>query len=90
MIFLFAVYFVFIMTLLVTFLLSKKAYKKPPVKYIPTLILFILAFISSIMFVINNGMGERMIAVFLGLVAVANLLLLLALKVVRTIVAKGK
>ncbi|MED1113128.1 sugar ABC transporter ATPase [Bacillus paramycoides] len=55
-----------------------------------TLLLFILAFISSIMFVINNGMGELMIAVFLGLVAVANLLLLLALKVVRTIVAKGK
>ena len=42
------------------------------------------------MFLYNNGMGELMIAVFLGLVAVANLLLLLALKVVRVIVAKGK
>ncbi|RWS40282.1 sugar ABC transporter ATPase [Bacillus mycoides] len=90
MIFLFVVYFVFIMTLLITFLLSKKSYKKPVIKYIPTLVLFILAFISSVMFVLNNGMGELMIAVFLGLVAVANFLLLLALKVVRMIVAKGK
>ncbi|EJS65196.1 sugar ABC transporter ATPase [Bacillus cereus] len=90
MIFLFAVYFVFIMTLLITFLLSKKSYKKSFIKYIPTIILFILAFISSVIFVFNNGMGELMIAVFLGLVAVANFLLLLALKVVRMIVAKGK
>ncbi|EJR02495.1 MULTISPECIES: hypothetical protein [Bacillus] len=90
MIFLFAVYFVFIMTLVITFLLSKKSYKKPFIKYIPTLILFALAFMSFVMFLVNNGMGELMIAVFLGLVAVANLLLLLALKVVRVIVAKEK
>ncbi|MGH0431595.1 sugar ABC transporter ATPase [Bacillus hominis] len=90
MIFLFAVYFVFIMTLLITFLLSKKSYKKPFIKYIPTFILFILAFTSSVIFVFNNEIGELMIAVFLGLVAVANFLLLLALKVVRMIVAKGK
>ncbi|WP_179861482.1 hypothetical protein [Bacillus toyonensis] len=40
-------------------------------------------FISSIIYVFNNGMGELMIAI-------ANGLLLLALKVVRVIVAKGK
>ncbi|MED0940099.1 sugar ABC transporter ATPase [Bacillus cereus] len=90
MIFLFVVYFVIIMTLVITFLLSKKSYKKPVVKYIPTFILFILAFISSVMFVLNNGMGELMIAVSLGIAAIVNGLLLLALKVVRVIVAKGK
>ncbi|PGB00034.1 sugar ABC transporter ATPase [Bacillus toyonensis] len=90
MIFLFAVYFVFIMTLLITFLLSKRSYEKPFIKYIPAFILFILAFISSIIFVCNNGMGELMIAIFLGVTAIANGLLLLALKVVRVIVAKGK
>ncbi|MDG1622923.1 sugar ABC transporter ATPase [Bacillus mobilis] len=73
-----------------TFLLSKKSYKKPVIKYIPTLILFILAVISSVMFVLNNGMGELMIAVSLGIAAIVNGLLLLALKVVRVIVAKGK
>ncbi|BCC15921.1 sugar ABC transporter ATPase [Bacillus cereus] len=90
MIFLFAVYFVFIMTLVITFLLSQKSYKKPVIKYIPTLILFILAFISYVMFVLNNGMGELMIAVSLGIAAIVNGLLLLVLKVVRVIVAKGK
>ncbi|MDM5237731.1 sugar ABC transporter ATPase [Bacillus cereus] len=86
MIFLFAIYFVFIMTLLITFLLSKKSYKRPFIKYIPALILFILAFISSVIFVFNNGMGELMIAIFLGSAAIANFFLLLALKVVRMIV----
>ncbi|EEL31398.1 sugar ABC transporter ATPase [Bacillus toyonensis] len=90
MIFLFAVYFVFIMTLLMTSFLSKRSYEKPFIKYIPAFILFILAFISSITFVFNNGMGELMIAMFLGVTAIANLLLLLVLKVVRVIVAKGK
>ncbi|HDX9640190.1 TPA: sugar ABC transporter ATPase [Bacillus mobilis] len=90
MVFLFAVYFVIIMTLLITFLLSKKSYKKPVIKYIPTFILLILAFISSVMFVLNNGMGELMIAVALGITAIVNSLLLFALKVVRLIVAKGK
>lgn len=90
MIFLLAVYFVFMMTLLITFLLSKKSYKKPVIKYIPTLILFILAFISAVMFVCNNGKGELIIAVFLGIAAIVNGLLFLALKVVRVIVAKGK
>ncbi|HDR7390149.1 hypothetical protein COF68_03040 [Bacillus toyonensis] len=47
-------------------------------------------FISSIIYVFNNGMGELMIAIFLGVIAIANGLLLLALKVVRVIVAKGK
>ncbi len=75
MIFLFAVYFVIIMTLVITFLLSKKSYKKPVIKYIPTLILFILAVISSVMFVLNNGMGELMIAVSLGIAAIVNGLL---------------
>ncbi|MFK4428201.1 hypothetical protein ABH959_005401 [Bacillus sp. RC51] len=56
MIFLFAVYFVFIMTLLMTFFLSKRSYEKPFIKYIPALILLILVFISSITFVFNNGM----------------------------------
>ncbi|WP_063223690.1 hypothetical protein [Bacillus cereus] len=74
----------------ITFLLSKKSYKKPVIKYIPTLILFILASISSVMFVLNNGMGELMIAVSLGIAAIVNGLLLLALKVVRVIVAKGR
>ncbi|MDR2995988.1 sugar ABC transporter ATPase [Bacillus cereus] len=78
------------MTLLITFLLSKKSYKKPVIKYIPTLILFIFAVIFSVMFVLNNGMGELMIAVFLGSAAIVNGLLLLTLKVVRVIVAKGK
>ncbi|MGZ7147496.1 sugar ABC transporter ATPase [Bacillus sp. BC08] len=90
MVFLFIVYFVIIMTLLITFLLSKKSYKKPVIKYIPTFILLILAFISSVMFVLNNGMGELMIAVTLGIAAIVNSLLLFALKVVRLIVAKGK
>ncbi|HDR7781859.1 MULTISPECIES: hypothetical protein [Bacillus] len=90
MIFLFIVYFVIIMTLVMTFLLSKKSYKKPIIKYIPTLILFIFAFISSVMFVLNNGMGALMIAVSLGITAIVNGLLLLALKVARLIVAKGK
>ncbi|MGF9878145.1 sugar ABC transporter ATPase [Bacillus albus] len=90
MIFLFAVYFVIIMTLVITFLLSKKSYEKPIIKYIPTLILFILAFISSVMFVLNNGMGKLMIAVFLGIATIVNGLLLLVLKVVRLIVTKGK
>ncbi|PEC19985.1 sugar ABC transporter ATPase [Bacillus cereus] len=90
MIFLFAIYFVFIMTLLITFLLSKKSYKRPFIKDIPALILFILAFIPSVIFVFNNGMGELMIAIFLGSAAIANFFLLLALKVVRMIVAKGK
>ncbi|MGE6539828.1 sugar ABC transporter ATPase [Bacillus luti] len=90
MIFLFVIYFVFIMTLVITFFLFKKSYKKPFIKYIPTFILFILAFISSIIFVFHNGMGELMIAVFLGSAAIANFFLLLALKVVRLVVAKGK
>lgn len=90
MIFLFAVYFVFIMTLLMTFFLSKRSYEKPFIKYIPAFILLILAFISSITFVFNNGMGELMIAIFLGVTVIANFLLLLALKVVRVIVTKGK
>ncbi|MED0901633.1 sugar ABC transporter ATPase [Bacillus nitratireducens] len=90
MIFLFAVYFVFIMTLLITFFLSKRSYKRPFIKYVPTLILFILAFISFFMFVFNNGMGELMIAAFLGIAAIVNGLLLLALKVVRLIGVKGK
>ncbi|WP_410988250.1 sugar ABC transporter ATPase [Bacillus cereus] len=90
MIFLFVVYFVFIMTLVITFLLSQKSYKKPVIKYIPTLVLFILAFISSAMFVLNNGMRELMISVSLGVAAIVNGLLLLVLKVVRVIVAKGK
>ncbi|PGM56464.1 sugar ABC transporter ATPase [Bacillus thuringiensis] len=90
MIFLFVVYFVFIMMLVITFLLSQKSYKKPVIKYIPTLVLFILAFISSAMFVLNNGMGELMISVSLGVAAIVNGLLLLVLKVVRVIVAKGK
>ncbi|HDR4563240.1 hypothetical protein [Bacillus cereus] len=90
MIFLFVIYFVFIMTLLITFFLSKKSYKKPFIKYIPTSIFFILAFISSIIFVFHNGMGELMIAVFSGSVAVANFFSLLALKVVCLFVAKGK
>ncbi|KZD30486.1 hypothetical protein B4082_3778 [Bacillus cereus] len=42
------------------------------------------------MFVLNNGMGELMIAVSLGIAAIVNGLLLLALKVVRVIVAKGR
>lgn len=42
------------------------------------------------MFVWNNGMGELMIAVFLGIAATVNGLLLLVLKVVRLVVAKGK
>ncbi|EMI9090309.1 MULTISPECIES: hypothetical protein [Bacillus] len=71
-------------------LLSKKSYKKPVIKYIPTLILFILASISSVMFVLNNGMGELMIAVSLGIATIVNGLLLLTLKVVRVIVARGK
>ncbi|HDR4421048.1 TPA: sugar ABC transporter ATPase [Bacillus cereus] len=90
MIFLFVVYFVIIMTLVITFLLSKKSYKNPVIKYIPTLILFILAVISSVMFVLNNGIGELIIAVFLGIAAIVNGLLLLVLKGVRLIVAKGK
>ncbi|MEM5666187.1 sugar ABC transporter ATPase [Bacillus toyonensis] len=76
------------MTLLMTSFLSKRSYEKPFIKYIPAFILFILAFISSITFVFNNGMGELMIAMFLGVTAIANLLLLLVLKVVRVIVAK--
>lgn len=90
MIFLFAVYFVFIMTLLITFFLSKRSYKRPFIKYVPTLILFILAFISFFMFVFNNGMGELMIAAFLGIAAIVNGLLLLALKVVRLICVKER
>ncbi|EEL12990.1 hypothetical protein bcere0027_6770 [Bacillus cereus AH676] len=49
-----------------------------------------MAFISSAMFVLNNGMGELMISVSLGVAAIVNGLLLLVLKVVRVIVAKGK
>lgn len=42
------------------------------------------------MFVLNNGMGELMIAVSLGIATIVNGLLLLTLKVVRVIVARGK
>ena len=90
MTFLFAVYFVFIMTLLITFLLSKRSFEKPFIKYIPGVkICLFLAFISSIIFIFNNGMGELMIAIFLGVTAIANGLLLFALKVVR-VIYKGK
>ncbi|WP_270822221.1 MULTISPECIES: hypothetical protein [Bacillus cereus group] len=42
------------------------------------------------MFVLNNGMGELMIAVFLGVAAIVNGLLFLVLKVVCVVVAKGR
>ncbi|ARJ25596.1 hypothetical protein B7492_29650 (plasmid) [Bacillus mycoides] len=73
-------YFFFPVTLLATFILTTKLPQRPSIKFIPAIVSLLFAVFSYSMFLYNNGMGEFMIALLSGCIALANLLLVIFVK----------